>query len=746
MSTEQFNDAGTPAFPTGYGQFDTHIKVKSDGTPRRSDTAGTAYDLVTGPKIIEMVKNPLNVHKKDAHWFIPSTYAEHDARNHDAQRQHGIFRWLTLDVDDNDVHIDNVAEALRQVVGDAHWLIYSSKSATKDEKKWRALVPLKNDLAGMDFADTQTAFFDLLKEASVGTLIPDVVFARPAQLVYLPNRGEFYEHKINEGAGLLDLSPDHKITHAREAMRAKNAAVEAAVKAERDKREAYRNLNMQGVEVSPIEHFNAEHSVSGLLARYGYQQKGASDNWRSPMQQTKGHATRDYGDYWVSLSGSDGVAEIGAPVRGGGENKDKFSCRFGDAFDLYVYFEHANDRKAAVRTYAKEAGLNSQREAIHKANDLSDFEVVPTLPTQEGVAEAKRAAKINRFLQGVFAASDLEGQNVPPRSWHVQDLIPSNTVTLFSGDGGTGKSLVALQLAVSTALGRPWLRMPVKEGSALYLSAEDDKEELHRRLDDIAQAECVGVAELQNLKCRSLAGEDALLATLNKGGTLEPTFLLDAIDDLLKRDQPDLLVLDTLADYFPGNENDRAQARQFVGILRGLAIWHRCAVFMLAHPSLTGISSGTGTSGSTGWNNSVRSRLYLSRVKQDGYESNPDARVLQTMKSNYARIGAEIALTWQNGVFIADAPVTGLDRMAASAKAERLFLTFLRQFEEQGRRVNHAGGQSYAPKVFAAHPDAEGVSKRAFMQAMENLMASGKVTISVDGPPSKRRQFLVVAE
>ena len=66
---------------------------------------------------------------------------------------------------------------------------------------------------------------------------------------------------------------------------------------------------------------------------------------------------------------------------------------------------------------------------------------------------------------------------------------------------------------------------------------------------------------------------------------------------------------------------------------------------MLSHPSLTGINSGTGTSGSTAWNNSVRSRLYLSRIVQDGYEQNPDARVLRTMKSNYSGIGGEIALT-----------------------------------------------------------------------------------------------------
>ena len=60
---------------------------------------------------------------------------------------------------------------------------------------------------------------------------------------------------------------------------------------------------------------------------------------------------------------------------------------------------------------------------------------------------------------------------------------------------------------------------------------------------------------------------------------------------------------------------------------------------LLAHPSLTGMNTGTGTSGSTAWNNSVRSRLYLDRVRESGIEPDPDARVLRTMKSNYGPVG-----------------------------------------------------------------------------------------------------------
>lgn len=361
------------------------------------------------------------------------------------------------------------------------------------------------------------------------------------------------------------------------------------------------------------------------------------------------------------------------------------------------------------------------------------------LETKATIEELVGTPPDTAYFKPASAWADLP---IPPRKWHVEDLIPGNTVTMLGGDGGTGKSLLALQLAVATATGSSWIGRDIDEpGKALVLSAEDDDEELQRRVAAICEAQGLPRSSLGEMLIRSTAGEDSLLAELDgKANRLKATKIYKTICAEMKREKPALLILDTLADLHAGNENDRAHARQFIGLLRHLAIEYQCAVLLLAHPSLTGMNSGTGLSGSTAWNASVRSRLYLKRVKDDGYEADPDARTLETMKANYGPTGGTIGLTWVNGVFAPDLPGEG--REERNAKAERVFLSLLAEFTNQGRRVSPNNGVTLASKVFAEHPGSEGVSKKAFKAAMEKLLDAGRITVEEDGPPSKRRQYL----
>lgn len=205
------------------------------------------------------------------------------------------------------------------------------------------------------------------------------------------------------------------------------------------------------------------------------------------------------------------------------------------------------------------------------------------------------------------------------------------------------------------------------------------------------------------------------------------------------------MAIDTLADVRPANESDQAKARQFVGILRGLAIRRRCAVMLLAHPSLSGLRAGTGLSGSTARNNPVRSGLQPSRIRDDGHEPNPVRRVLTAMRTNHDRTAGEIAMTWCCGAFAADPEPTSTDALAAGAKAERVFLELLDTFTDQGRTVSASPSGNCAASVFARHPDADGVKKAAFVSAMNARFSTGIIRLETSGPPSRQRQFVARA-
>ena len=254
------------------------------------------------------------------------------------------------------------------------------------------------------------------------------------------------------------------------------------------------------------------------------------------------------------------------------------------------------------------------------------------------------------------------------------------------------------------------------------------------------------IPDLGDLTLRSLAGEDALLGTFSgRTGKLVASDLFREIETEAFITEPALIVLDTLNDLFGGDENDKAQARQFIQLVRGLALRIGCAVVLLAHPSKSGMASGGGYSGSVAWNNSVRSRLYLTRDTQGGYEQDPDVRVLTTMKANYGQKGGELRMRWTKGAFepVGAAAVSGEN---PTAKAERVFLKKLAEANANGQRVNANTGTTYAPKVFAEDADAEGVRKEGFRAAMQKLFRDRKIQNVIEHEGTTReRRYLAVA-
>jgi RecA-family ATPase len=191
----------------------------------------------------------------------------------------------------------------------------------------------------------------------------------------------------------------------------------------------------------------------------------------------------------------------------------------------------------------------------------------------------------------------------------------------------------------------------------------------------------------------------------------------------------------------------RLQGARVIGMLRSMAIAAGAGVLLTSHPSLTGITTGTGLSGSTAWNASVRSRLYFKRAKTDkGEEPDPDLRVLEVMKANYGPIGEIINLRWKNGLFVPVDGVGNVERLAAEQAAEHLFLALLGELSRQGRNTSaQPNAPTYAPTLFSKEKQARerGIRKPAFEAAMRGLFAAKKICLEPYGPPSRGTSKLV---
>ena len=137
-------------------------------------------------------------------------------------------------------------------------------------------------------------------------------------------------------------------------------------------------------------------------------------------------------------------------------------------------------------------GVDSERNKNGQAIDNAGGHGRPNLQAPDIAANLARESQF-------YSAASLKEKPIPPREWLVHGLVPQKTVTLFSGDGGTGKNLLALQLAVAVAAQTAWIGKTINTGRVIFLSAEDDDDELHRRLDDILKAEGRGYDDLSGL-------------------------------------------------------------------------------------------------------------------------------------------------------------------------------------------------------------------------------------------------------
>jgi len=78
---------------------------------------------------------------------------------------------------------------------------------------------------------------------------------------------------------------------------------------------------------------------------------------------------------------------------------------------------------------------------------------------------------------------------------------------------------------------------------------------------------------------------------------------------------------------------------------------------------------------------------------------------------------------YQNGLFLPEAGIASLDKMAQEQRAREVFLDLLARFTRENRNVGVKTGTSYAPALFAREEEAKklGLTSKALEAAMRQL-------------------------
>jgi RecA-family ATPase len=344
--------------------------------------------------------------------------------------------------------------------------------------------------------------------------------------------------------------------------------------------------------------------------------------------------------------------------------------------------------------------------------------------------------------------STWDDTKAPEPEYTVPGRIPKRQTTLFSGEGGAGKTTIGAHLCASHVLGKDWLGSLPEKGPTWIIEAEDEERVMRWRLERICEHFGVSFADLikNGLRLLCLAGKEAVLGMCGKGNVIVGTPLYHNLLGHAKTEKPKQIFIASSANVFAGNELSRTEVGQFVNLLTAFGIAADGSTFLASHPSLQGINSGTGISGSTQWHNAVRARAYLASPNaKEGEQPDKNLREIRFMKNQYGRCDDKLVLYWDKGIFKPAPSQTSMEKVVTETKADEIFIKLLRRFNEQGQDVSATSGTNYAPAAFAKHPEAAGFGKFTLRDTMQRLLDAKIIHIETFGPPSKQRKRLVVS-
>lgn len=193
---------------------------------------------------------------------------------------------------------------------------------------------------------------------------------------------------------------------------------------------------------------------------------------------------------------------------------------------------------------------------------------------------------------------------LPAPSWLVKDHIPHGGVIGMYGPPGGGKSFVALDLALSVASDIDWQGQLTEHGFVVYIAAEGGfglPQRTRAWLD------------VHNRKATDLniAWLIEAVAVNNDNEDLERVF--DRLDEEVEK-QPALIIIDTLARCFDGNENEQVDMGRFIKGVDAMRMKYGATILIVHHTNVGGLRER----GNTAFRGAADTMMKVEQDKESG--------------------------------------------------------------------------------------------------------------------------------
>lgn len=314
-----------------------------------------------------------------------------------------------------------------------------------------------------------------------------------------------------------------------------------------------------------------------------------------------------------------------------------------------------------------------------------------------------------------------EARDGPPPAFLFDGFMIDGEITQATGDGGSGKTTVALALAGAAAGGYAAFDRFAshRQGPVMVVSEEDGAGVIANRLEAL----CAG----HGWDREGVMGSVHILA--RAGARLTSREWQEHILEAAREIEPVLIVFDPLAELIDGDENSNSDARPAIRYLRKLTEEIGVAVLVLHHAGKKGDGKrkiDRSVRGASAWNAAARG-IYFVEAVEGGIS-------LETVKLSRAEPPQPFVLTRsiqtaENPAVWASARLTWRTvREANESLAERAVLGVL---------TSEPGPNSTEVRNLASD---RGVDPRRASEALSALHEAGRVDY-VPGPRNARRWY-----